>query len=150
MLAAAMVVLPSCGLFDGEPDVLVSGGQTWSGRNWEVVLDGGEWDGCTLKVDLTITNIGGVVANFGYASTGDSVGSLYVVDKYNETFQPYKRWPWDTQFYEEKFYPNDARSGTVTYEIDSRSEEVRLIMAPYYEDASLLSFDLGTVPSTCE
>jgi hypothetical protein len=150
VLAAAMVVLPSCGLFGGEPDVVVPGGQTWSGRNWIVQLDGAEWDGCTLSVKLTMTNTGGVVANFGYASSGDTVGYVYVANKYNEAFLPYKRWPWDTQFYEEKFYPNETRSGTVKYEIDPRSEEIRLLMVPYYEDAPMLSFDLGGVPATCE
>jgi len=150
MLAAALVALPSCGWFGGEPDVIVPGGQSWSGRNWIVELDGAEWDGCTLNVKLSVTNTGPVVSNFGFSTTGDSVGYFYMVNKYSQVFEPYKLWPWEKQFYEEKFYPNETRSGTVKYEIDSRSEEVRLLMVPSYEDAPMLSFDLGALPATCE
>ncbi len=150
ILAAAMVVLPSCDLFgDSEPDVVVSSSQSWSGRNWSVQLDGAEWDGCKLGAQLTITNTGSVIANFGHSDEED-VGYLYVVNTYNDTFEPYKLWPWEKQFYEEKFYPGESRSGTVEYEIDPRSEQIRMLMFPPFGEVQALLFDLGSVPDSCE
>lgn len=150
VLAAAMVMLASCDLFgDEEPDLVLSGGQTWSGRNWSVQLDGSEWTGCTVAVQLTITHSGGSVANFGYTDE-ETTGYLYVRDKYNEVFEPHKGLFWEKQFYEEKFYPNETRSGVVEYKIDSRAEQIQLYMTPDYAEEQVFSFDLGAVPDSCE
>jgi hypothetical protein len=145
-----MVALPACGAFgDDEPDVVVSGGQTWSGRTWFVQLDAAQWSGCTVAVEVTIMYTGGTVANFGFDHQ-DEVGSLYALNKYGEVFEPHKAWPWETQFYEEKYYPNETRSGEVKFEIDPRSEQLWLRMSPEFPEVQSLSFDLGAVPVSCD
>ena len=153
VLIAAFVIFPSCGISevfeDGEPDLTVPGGQSWSGVNWIIELDGAEWDGCSINVKLTITNIGDTISNFGYTNE-DSVGALYIRDKFGEAFSPHKLFPWSKQFYEEKFYPDESRNGSVEYEIDARSEQINMLMSPNYTGVQNLSFELGDVPGTCE
>jgi len=146
----ALFILCSCGLFgDGETDLIVTGGQSWSGRNWAVSFDEGRWEGCKLSLDITITNTGDSVATFGSSGEGD-VGELYIIDKYSQVFHPDKLLPWEKHFYEEKFYPSETRSGTLAYNIDPRSEQVWLLMTPIFPEVSQLSFDIGNVPDSCE
>jgi hypothetical protein len=143
-------LLGSCGFFDdGESDTIVTGGQSWSGRNWDVRFDEARWSGCRLSVDVTITNTGNNVATFGNYGEEDP-GLLYVVDKFSQVFEPDKLWPWEKHFYEEKFYPNESRDGTLEYDVDARSESVWMMMTPIFPEVGQLSFDLGAVPDSCE
>jgi hypothetical protein len=150
VVSSIAVIFASCDLFgDDEADVIVPGGQSWSGRNWVITFDEAIWSGCKLSVDVSITNTGDIVATFGSIGEGET-GKLYVVDKYSQTFDPDKLFPWEKQFYEEKFYPDETRSGTLEYDIDARSEHVWMMMSPNYPEVTQLSFDLGDVPDFCE
>ncbi|MCJ7522190.1 MAG: hypothetical protein MUP21_08250 [Dehalococcoidia bacterium] len=146
----ALFLWGSCGFFgDDETDLIVTGGQSWSGRNWVINFDEGRWEGCKLSLDITITNTGDSVATFGNSGEGDP-GELYIIDKYSQVFHPDKLLPWEKHFYEEKFYPSETRSGTLAYNVDSRSENVWLLMTPIFPEVSQLSFDMGNVPDSCE
>lgn len=150
IVSSIVVAFTSCDLFgDDETDVIVPGGQSWSGRNWVVSFDEARWEGCKLSVDVIITNTGEIVATFGSISEGET-GKLYIVDKYSQAFDPDKLFPWEKQFYEEKFYPDETRSGTLEYNVDARSEQVWMMMSPNFPEVTQLSFDIGAVPDSCE
>ena len=131
----------------GAPDLVVVGGQSWGARNWFVTFDGAEWYRCTLLVHLTVNNTGTNVADFGHSTTAGYPYTLYVVDKYGQKF--YAKGTGAYDWYQQKFYPGEPKSGTLEFQIDPRSERVWL-QGPRWHNTPPCSFDLGNVPSACE
>lgn len=131
------------------PDAYVPAGQSWSEGNWAISFGGAEWYGCTIVMSISITYTGYDSAIFGQ----DREGSIYPSTLYirgGNTQQFYED-SYGTSWYQQQYYPQETRSGTMQYEVGSQSGSVSL----YIDGTSTQSyasavFDLGDTPGTCK
>jgi len=138
-------------------DVAVSSGQEKTVESWNIRLDGGGWNGGTVTVRLTITNLGPRRA-FGYASLLEPGPQLAAIDSTGKLVEPWvPEYSWEDvaraiqngealqtdPLYTKEFYPNESWTGTLKFELSPYSGKTRLYMTRYYHVTKYFLFDLG-------
>ncbi|MBA7601589.1 hypothetical protein ES703_08665 [subsurface metagenome] len=138
-------------LFSGY-DVTILPGQLAGAEDWAISLGGGGWQGSTLIVELTITNLG-PRRNFGYASLLEVGPELVVIDSTGKLIEPWVREPDISKGelfvlppYTREFYPNESWSGSLKFEMSPYSGETGLYMTRFYHTRQYFLFDLGSPP----
>jgi len=131
------------------PDAVVPAGQSWAEGNWAISFGGAEWYGCTIVISVSITYTGYDSAIFGQ----DREGSIYPSTLYirGGNSQQFYEDSYVTSWYQQQYYPQETRSGTLQYTVGPQSGSVSL----YIDGTSTQSlpgemFDLGNTPGTCK
>jgi hypothetical protein len=115
-------------------DVEISPSQEVTNDNWAIKLNGGGWNGGTVTVKLTITNLGNRRC-FGVCSLFEPGPELVAIDSTNKWVEPWVREPDITRLrvyfppYTREFYPGESWTGTLKFEMSPYSENVALYIA---------------------
>jgi len=130
-------------------DVEIPPGQSTVIEGWRVSLDGGGWNGGTLTVKLTITNLGNRRC-FGLCNLLDPGPELVAIDGTGKLVEP---WVQDPDFskgelfvfppHTKEFYPDESWTGTLKFELSPYSGKTALYMTRYSHTRRYFLFDVG-------
>ena len=138
-------------------DVEIPPSQEEVADNWAIRLNGGGWNGGTVTVKLTITNLGARRA-FGYASLLEPGPQLVAIDSTGKLVEPWvPEYSWEDvaraiqkgeslqtePLYTKEFYPNESWTGSLKFEMSPYSGRTGLYMTRYYHVRKYFLFDLG-------
>ena len=124
-------------------DVEVLPGQSRAVDNWFISLNGGGWNGGTLTIEISITNLGsrrmfGVADIFG----GERFAAIDSTDKIVEPKLQGGESPYFV-LYNKEFYPDEKWTGTLVFAMSPYSGATNIYLTRWNHNTRYFLFDVG-------
>jgi hypothetical protein len=120
--------------------------------NWKFQINSLNWDGSTININLTITNLG-TRRTFGYFEEPNYGDELAVIDSTDKLIKAWSPEPKSKEEllkevfsgypYEKEYYPNESWTGNLTFVMSPYSGKTSLYYGQYYWTKEYNLFDLG-------
>ncbi|RJQ37095.1 MAG: hypothetical protein C4555_06955 [Dehalococcoidia bacterium] len=117
---------------------------------WKFQLNESKWDGSTVTLNLTITNLG-ERQTFGYPSDTAELTAIDSTDKMIKAWRPeptskeeFLNQVFSGYPYQKEYYPNESWTGDLKFIMSPYSGETSLYYGQYYWTKTYKLFDLGS------